>query len=331
MSAGALAVFALGASRGFGAEVARTLGVELARHEEREFEDGEHKARSLESVRGRDAYVIHSLHGDAQQSPNDKLLRLLFFAGSLRDAGAARVTAVMPYLAYARKDRRSKPRDPVSTRYVACMFEAVGTDGVVTLDVHNLAAFENAFRCRAENLEAAGALAARLAALAGNDPVSVVSPDPGGIKRAERLRESLEALVGRPAASAFVEKHRSEGVLSGHRLVGEVAGRTALIVDDIVASGGTLARAADACLREGATRVIAAAAHGLFSGAAAHTLGASAIERIVVTDSVELPLAPGLAPRVERVSVAPLFADAIRRLSGGARAFQPRSPAVPTP
>jgi ribose-phosphate pyrophosphokinase len=117
-------------------------------HEERDFEDGEHKVRPLDSVRGADVYVIQSLSGDATQSTNDKLCRLLFFIGALKDAGAARVTAVTPYLCYARKDRRTKVNDPVTTRYVAELFEAVGTDAVMTLDVHNPAAFENAEKHR---------------------------------------------------------------------------------------------------------------------------------------------------------------------------------------
>src|SRR5690606_10337866 len=118
------------------------------------FEDGEHKIRPLTSVRGRDVYVLSSLYGETDRSPDEKLCRLLFFIATLRDNGATRVTAVVPYLAYARKDRRTQSRDPVTTRYVASLFEAVGVDRVVTLDVHNLAAFQNAFRCRTEHLEA---------------------------------------------------------------------------------------------------------------------------------------------------------------------------------
>jgi ribose-phosphate pyrophosphokinase len=310
-------VFALGSSRAFGEAVARALGVSLAPHEEREFADGEHKARPLCSVRDRDVYAIHSLHGDGTQSVNDKLVRLLFFVGALHDAAAARVTAVVPYLAYARKDQKSKSRDPVATRYVAGMFEAVGADRVVTLDVHNLAAFQNAFRCGCENLEAAPLLAARCAGLVGEDAVAVVSPDAGGIKRAERFRGHLAADLQRAVGSAFAEKHRSEGVVSGEALVGDVRGRVAIIVDDLIAAGHTVDRAARACLREGATRVIVAASHGVFVDGAYAVLAESPIERVVVTDSVAFPDAPAGGPTLERLSVAPLFAEAIGRLHRG--------------
>ena len=149
-----LKLFAPNAGRAYGEAVGRALGQPLAAHEEREFEDGEHKARPLENVRDCDVFVVQSLYGDAGHSADDKLLRLLFLVGALKDASAARVTVVAPYLAYSRKDQKSKARDPVTTRYVAALFEAVGADCMVTLDVHNLAAYQNAFRCRAEHLEA---------------------------------------------------------------------------------------------------------------------------------------------------------------------------------
>ena len=220
-----LSLFALNASRDFGLRVAGELGAPLARHEEREFEDGEHKARPLESVRERDVYVVHSLYADERNSVNDKLVRLLFFVGALRDASARRVTAVIPYLCYARKDRRSKPRDPVSTRYVASLLEAVGADRVVTLDVHNLAAYENAFRIQAEHLEARNLFADSFGPMVGAGEVAVVSPDIGGVKRAEAFREALERRLGRPLGRAFMEKSRSEGVVSGDTLVGDEIGR----------------------------------------------------------------------------------------------------------
>ncbi|MGZ5033233.1 MAG: ribose-phosphate diphosphokinase [Usitatibacter sp.] len=318
MSEGPL-LFAMNASAAFGSAVAVRLRVALSRHEEREFEDGEHKARALVNVRGGDAYVIHSLYGETAQSPNDKLVRLLFFLGSLRDAGAARVTAVVPYLAYARKDQRSKARDPVATRYVAGLIESVGASAVVTLDVHNRAAFENAFRIPAYNLEAAGLLAERFAALAGSEPLAVVSPDAGGIKRADRFRALLSQRLGRPVGAAFVEKYRSEGVLRGGELVGDVKGRVAIIVDDLISAGNTIDRAANACKRGGAARVFAAATHGVFAGDADAVLGTSVIERIVVTDTIPTMRLtdPGLVSRVERISVVPLVAEAIARLHGG--------------
>ncbi|MBS1136525.1 MAG: ribose-phosphate pyrophosphokinase [Proteobacteria bacterium] len=315
-----LCLFALDASRPYGERVAGALGVALARHEEREFEDGEHKARPLENVRGRDVYVIHSLYGEPGMSANDKLVRLLFFIGALKDASAAQVTAVCPYLAYSRKDRRTKPRDPVGSRYVAQLFEAVGTDRMVTLDVHNLAAYQNAFRIPAEHLEARGLFVAWFAAyLRGDEPVVVVSPDAGGVKRADAFRDSLSRALGRPVGSAFMEKRRSEGVVSGEAVVGEVGGMTAIIIDDLISSGTTLARAAAACKTLGAKRVFAAASHGLFIGAADSVLADPVLEKVLVTDAVPpFRLSPALLEsRVEVLDSAPLFAEAIRRLHDG--------------
>ena len=312
-------LFALDASRDLATRIAAALGVPLAAHEEREFEDGEHKARPQENVRGRDVYVVHSLYGEVGATVNDKLLRLLFFIGALRDASAARVTAIVPYLAYARKDRRSKPRDPVTTRYVAALFEAVGTDCVVTLDVHNLAAYQNAFRCRTEHLEANPLFVEHFRTMVGDEPVTVVSPDAGGIKRADAFRQRLTAALGRPVGAAFAEKYRSAGVVSGEAFVGDVDGRVAIVVDDLISGGTTLARAAQACRRHGASRVYAAASHGVFAPAANEMLGASPIDAIVVTDTVP-PLRitdPRVRAKLAQVSVAPLFAEAIRRMHSG--------------
>ena len=312
-------LFALEASRAWAEPVAARLGVPLAAHEERAFEDGEHKVRPLVNVRGRDVYVVESLHGDAAQTVDAKLCRLLFFIGALKDAAAGRVTAVVPYLGYARKDRKTKPRDPVTTRYVAALFEAVGTDRIVTLDVHNLAAYQNAFRCGTDHLEAAGLFVAHFAPRLGGKPVAVVSPDAGGIKRAEAFRLRLEAALGQPVAAAFAEKHRSAGVVSGELLVGDVAGRCAIVLDDLVATGGTLARTAAACRALGATEVHAAATHGLFVGDAARVLADEALASLVVTDSVppfRLPAGP-VRDKLVVLPTADLFAEAIRRIHAG--------------
>ena len=311
-------LFALQASAEFGSAVAAALGQPLAAHEEREFEDEEHKARPLESVRGADVFVLQSLHSGPQQSANDKLCRLLFFIGALKDAGAARVTAVTPYLCYARKDRRTKSNDPVTTRYVASLFEAVGTDVMVTLDVHNPAAFENAFRRPTVALTAAPLFVDYVKRLPAQK-LCVISPDPGGAKRADLLHEALEAALGRPLGKGLAEKRRSAGMVSGDLFVGDVEGATALIVDDLISTGGTILRTARAARNAGAKLVFALVTHGLFMPGAEAVLADPAIDRVVVTDSVP-PFRLGTATAREKLDIiaaAPLFATCIRRLRAG--------------
>ncbi len=310
-----VSLFCLNSSQHYASRVATQLGLELSGHEEREFEDGEHKSRAQVDVAGSDVYVIHSLYSEPEQSVNDKLCRLLFFIGSLRDAGAARVTAVTPYLCYARKDQRTQPHDPVTTRYVAAMFEAVGTDRIATLDVHNLAAFENAFRCRAENLKAKPLFVAYFRELAQREETVVVSPDFGAAKRAEDFRRDLAVACGREIGMAVMEKYRSGGVVSGSALADDVRGKTAIILDDLISSGGTLRRAAHACREAGASKIYAAATHGLFVPGAATMFEDTALDRIVVTDSVP-PVridAQRYGERLQIVDSTRLIAEAITR------------------
>ncbi|MDX1624525.1 MAG: ribose-phosphate pyrophosphokinase [Gemmatimonadota bacterium] len=313
---GAPQLFALEGSRPLAGKIADALGVELADHREREFEDGEHKTRPLVPVRGRDVYVIHSLHSDPDRSVHDRLCRLLFFAGALRDAGAGRITAVVPYLCYGRKDRKTKPRDPVTTRYVARLFEAVEIDRVVAIDVHNVAAYQNAFRCATEHLEARPLFVERLVdAFDEEAGVAVLSPDAGGVKRARRFRESLEAALGRPVGQTFMEKYRSRGEVSGEGFVGDVDGRTVLVVDDLISSGTTMKRAAEASRERGAASVHAIATHGLFVDAD-EVFADPAIDAVWVTDTVPPFRLGSEAARAKLtvVSVAGLLAEAIRRL-----------------
>ncbi len=311
-----IAVFSLEEGRMLIGRICERLGVEPGVHEEREFEDGEHKIRPLESVRGRDVYLVQSLYSGGGLSVNDKMMRVLFFLGALNDAGAARVTAVIPYLAYSRKDMRTKARDPVSTRYTAAMFEAVGIDRMVTVDVHNRAAFQNAFRVPTQHLTAAPVFADKLAELVGDEEVVVVSPDAGGVKRAERARQILQKRLGRAVSSAFVEKYRSEGVVSGGRLVGDVNGKVAVIIDDLISSGTTLVKAAQACRQQGATRAVAAATHGVFSADAAEVLDESALQKVMILDTI----APDrirtevMKRRIDVLDAAPLLTGAIHRL-----------------
>jgi ribose-phosphate pyrophosphokinase len=311
-------LFALDATQEFGRKVAAELGVDLAAHEEREFEDGEHKARPLVSVRGRDVYVIQSLHSGPDTSVNDKLCRLLFFISALKENGASRVTAVIPYLAYARKDRQTKSRDPVTTKYMACLLETAGVDLVMTLEVHNIVAYQNAFRCQTIHLDPRRLFAREALGLIGDAPVVVASPDPGGVKRAQLFRETLQLSVERAVGSAFLEKRRSAGVVTGDLLAGDVEGATVLVIDDLISTGGTLARAAKACQEYGAANVFAFAAHGLFVGDASDVIRQSDLAQIFITDTVPpFRLAPDLIGRKVRIlPAAPLFASAIRCCQG---------------
>jgi ribose-phosphate pyrophosphokinase len=315
-------LFAVSTARALGERVAAGLGIQLAALEERDFDGGEHKVRPLVNVRGQNVYVLNLLCGDQHASANDRLMRTLLFIGALKDAGAACVTACIPYLPYARKDRRTKSGDPVSTRYLAAMFEAVGTDRIVALDVHNLAAFENAFRIPTVPLDTSALFAAHLQTLAGADWV-VASPDIGGVKRAQRMRELLAGQLKQPVGSAFMEKQRSSGVVSGETLVGDVKGKRVLIIDDLISSGTTMQRAAVACRKAGATQVHLAATHPVFAPVAKQLFATSnrdaAPDSVLVTNSVMLQpeFESLISERFIVLDIAPLLSNTIARLHAG--------------
>jgi ribose-phosphate pyrophosphokinase len=318
-----LLLFAPQTARAMGLNIATQLQASLGLSEEREFENGEHKMRALANVRDRDVYVVALLCGDATASSNDRLCRLLLFIGALKDAGANRVTACVPYLPYARKDRRTKAGDPISTRYVAAMFEAVGTDRVVVLDVHNLAAFENAFRIPTIPLDTAVLFAQHFAALTGVGDWVVASPDIGGVKRAQRLRNVLAAQLNLNVDSAFMDKQRSSGVLSGETLVGNVDGKRVLIVDDMISSGTTMRRAVAACRKAGASQVHLAATHAVFQPQAQLLFASddreSQPDSVVVTNSVALQdsFQPFVSKALTVLDIAPLYATTIAQLHRG--------------
>jgi ribose-phosphate pyrophosphokinase len=312
-------LFALNDSHSFGQMVAGAAGVPLGKHEEKDFEDGEHEARPLESVRNEEVYVIQSLYGGGGRSVNDKLCRLLFFIGALKDASARKVTAVLPYLSYARKDQKSEARGPVTTRYLAAMLEAVGADHIVTIDVHDIPAYQNAFRVPTENLEARQLFVDYLIPRLEGEEVVVMSPDIGGIKRAERFQKTLSKRLGREVSLAFKEKYRKEGVVSGDAIVGNVKGKLVIIEDDMISTGTTLSRSVRACAAAGAKGVIAAATHGLFSGKAPEVLADEVLKEIIVTNTVPPFRLEGSPVRQKTtvLDVAPLFGEAIRRMHTG--------------
>lgn len=312
-----IALFTLAGSTDYAMRIAERLETPLSPVEERPFEDGEHKIRPLVAVEGSDCFVLHALHGDETQSVNDKLCRLLFLVATLRDHGAVRVTAVLPYLCYARKDRRTQPYDPVTSRYVAALFEAVGTDRVLALEVHNDAAFENGFRCPTEHLSASELFAEHFARMARAAEIVVVSPDAGGVKRAEQFRRALQQRTAAHVDSGFVEKYRSGGVVSGGTLVGSVAGKTVILLDDLISTGTTLLRAAKACRAAGAAHIYGAATHAVFPRGGTDFFAHGAFDGLVVTDSVPLPAGMGATPLLTVIDSSALVADAIARAHRG--------------
>lgn len=299
-----------------GPDVARHAGYPLAPSELQSFGGGQHKLRPLVSVRGEDVFVLSAMNARNDVSVNDLLVRLLFFIATCRDHGARRVTAVVPWLPYARKDRMTKARDPVSSRYVAQLFDAVRTDAVITIDVHNLSAFQNGFRCQTVHLDTCRLFSNEIAARAGEAPVTIMSPDGGGLKRAELLRQSVELVRNRSAGFAFMEKHRSGGVVSGSLFAGTVKDQDVWIVDDMIESGETMLRAARACRERGARSVHLMATH-MFCGAADIVrLQDPAIDTVTVTDTTG-PVAevPDLAIRC--LGVAPMIGEWVARMHQG--------------
>jgi ribose-phosphate pyrophosphokinase len=314
-------LIAPGESRALAGAIAAETALPLIPLEERRFEGGELKLRPLESVRSRTVFVLQSLAGTAEAPVCERLVRLLFLLQLLRDGGAAATIAVLPYLAFARKDRRTQLRDPVTSRYVAQLIEAAGVTQLVGLDVHNPAAFDNAFRVPTVHLTAMPMMVDHFARQMTGSGLAVVSPDVGGIKRAQLFRERLAARIGGEVELAFVEKRRAQGVVATGLLAGEVAGRAAVVLDDLCATGGTLIRAAQACRRAGARSVHAAVTHMPLAAGLDALLAADAISNIVATDSVGIgfPAAHSgaAAGRLIVLPIAPLIAQVIRRMIAG--------------
>jgi ribose-phosphate pyrophosphokinase len=322
MSSPPPALFSLSESRTLAAAVGLEADLKLASLEEGSFEGGEFKLRPLESVRGRTAFVLQSLAGTAGAPVSDRFIRLLFLLNGLRDAGATQQVALVPYLAFARTDRRTKVRDPINTRYVAQLLEASGADRLIALDVHNPAALENAFRIPVDHLSALPMMVDHFATRFAHTDLAIASPDVGGVKRAQIFRERLETRLKRALELVFIEKRRSQDVVSGGRLVGNAAGRTIIVIDDLCATGGTLLRAADACLGAGATAVHVAVTHIPLAAGLRSVLDAGSIASLVTTDSVgntfQLANIPTTsAGKLVVLPIAPLFGQAVRRMVSG--------------
>lgn len=314
-------LFALDESAPLGHEVAREASLTLAPVEQRSFEEGEFKLRPMVSVRNREVFVVQSLAGSAAMPVAQRLVRLLFLLFGLRDAGARRLTVLTPYLAYARKDRRTQPRDPVHTRYVAQLLEATQIDRLIAVDVHNPAAFDNAFRIPTDHLSALPMFVDHFARCLNAPLLALASPDVGGIKRVQIFHELLERRLAREISLVFIEKRRAEGTVRSGTLVGDVTGRTVIVLDDLCASGGTLIRAAAALRRAGAAAVHVAFTHAPLPIGLTALVAAPDIAQIVTTDTVGTALhvdAHSAGGKLAILPIAPLLGQAIARILRGA-------------
>lgn len=307
-------IFAPQETYGYAARVAEHLGRKPDDLEEFDFEDGEMKLRPKRDVGGMVAYVIQSLYAEPGCDAHRKMMRLLFLAFGLRDLGVSQVHAVVPYLAYARQDRRDARSDPLTHRYFAELFEASRARSLVTLDVHNPAAFQNAHRCITRNIEMDGPFSEFLGNELRSERVTVVSPDAGGIRRAKGLANQLGKQQAQEIPLAVADKTRSVEGVTVRRLLGGVGSGTVLLYDDMISTGSTIYQAACLCKEAGARQVIAVATHGIFCGNAVGYLEGPAVDRIVVSDSVARvrAISPVFESKISVVSSAQIVAEAIR-------------------
>lgn len=323
-----LKIFALNASREFGERVANALGKNLSNHKESTFHDGEVYAAADENVRGSDVYVVQSIYGDDDESVNDKLMKLFVFVGSLHDASASKVTAVIPYYCYGRQDRKTSSRAPITTKYVAHMLQSVFTKRVMTIDAHNPGVLQNSYSsAHFDNLEAAGLLAKYVAKelypqadIRFPGSLTVLSPDEGRLKQSRRFRKYLQHLLNEPVGIACVDKvHEGEDIHS-NGMIGSVEGKRVIILDDMISSGKTIIEAVNEAKKHNAANVFAVCAtHGLFVGNANQNLDDDFIHNIVVTDTVK-PFRVtncNVREKLAVIDTAPLFAEAIRRTHEG--------------
>jgi ribose-phosphate pyrophosphokinase len=296
-------VFAGSASPRLAGAICRDLGVEAGRSEVLRFSEGTLFVRVLQNVRGRRVYLVQS----TVFPTNDHFMELLFWIDALKRASAESVTALIPYFSYGKGDKKDEPRVSIRARVCADAIEGAGADRVVTMDLH-APQIQGFFRRPVDDLYAVDRLCAALRRRLPERPV-VVSPDAGFAKKARAFAERLHAPLAIAGKTRAGHDERAETV----SLIGDVADRDAIVVDDFTVSGSTLIEAAEELRRCGARSVIAAITHAVFARGTTERLEASPIERLLVTDTVETQPEP-LGSRVEVVSVAPLFAEAIRRI-----------------
>jgi ribose-phosphate pyrophosphokinase len=304
-------LFAGNSNRALAEEIAKKMGTHVGKALVTTFANEECRIEIRENVRGADVFVVQSLcKADPAHSVNDSLMEMLLMIDALRRASAYRVTAVIPYYGYAKQDKKTKGREPISAKLVANLLSTAGVQRVLTIDLH-AAQIQGFFDEPVDNLSANYILANYLIGkrkLQGPSCV-VVSPDAGGVARAESFAKKLQTSV----AIVFKRRPRPD-VNEVSEVVGELDGKTAIIIDDMISTGGTLVKAAEALLNRGATDIITCATHGIFAAGAAQKLIDSQIKEIIVTDTIPVP--PEIRnEKITVLSVGKLLADAIRRIS----------------
>jgi ribose-phosphate pyrophosphokinase len=277
----------------------------LTRCSVRRFADLEIFVEILENVRGRDAFIVQS----TSYPTNDNLMELLIMIDALRRASAQRITAVIPYFGYARQDRKMGPRSPISAKLVANLITRAGADRVLTVDLH-AGQIQGFFDIPTDNLFAAPTMVRDIKERGPTSKIMVVSPDVGGVVRARALAKRLDAPL------AIVDKRRERaGESEVMNIIGDVAGRHCVLIDDIVDSGGTLCNAAEALLEQGAASVSAYITHGVLSGGAVARIAGSKLKELVITDSIAPTEPVKVARNIRVMSIATLIGEAIVRIA----------------
>lgn len=281
------------------------LNVPLTRASIRRFSDMEIFVEILENIRGEDAFVIQSTSFPA----NDNMMELLVTLDALRRASARRITAVVPYYGYARQDRKTGPRTPISAKLVANIIVSAGANRVLTLDLH-AGQIQGFFDIPVDNLISAPVFTKDIRETRDGEDLMIVSPDVGGVIRARAIASRLDADL------AIIDKRRERAGLSEvMNIIGDVEGRRCVLVDDIVDSAGTLCNAAEALMDKGAKSVAAYVTHGVLSGGAVGRVAASPLEVLVITDSIMATEAVRVSDSIRQLTIAPLLGEAIRRIS----------------
>jgi ribose-phosphate pyrophosphokinase len=294
-------VFTGNANRALAEEICKHLGIEIGKANVTRFSDGEYNFQILENVRGEDCFIVQPTCPPVDQN----IMELLIMLDAFRRSSAKRTTAVIPYYGYGRKDRKDRPRVPISAKLVANLISEAGADRVLLLDLH-AGQIQGFFDIPADHLYAAPVLVGYFQSLQLSN-LTVVAPDAGGVERARAYAKRLDAEL------AIIDKRRDYdrlGEVEVLHVVGEVEGRTALIIDDMIDTAGTLVKAAEALKRNGAESVLASATHAVFSGPAVERIEASPLKEVVVTNTIPAENACR-SPRVKCLSVAGLLAEAI--------------------